>query len=246
MTSPELKELFASNRAWAAATEAREPGFFTRLVRQQNPQYLWIGCADSRVPANDLVDLLPGELFVHRNVANLVVHSDLNALSVIQYAVDVLEVRHVIVVGHSNCGGVRAALEDRRAGLVDNWLRHVQDVRDAHSVFLAGLPIALRVDALVELNVLEQARNVCRTTVASDAWQRSQTLVVHGWVYGLHDGLLKDLGFTVAAVEAVGAAYDGALASLQQRWNERSNATSSAASTESSSESSGAPCFRNA
>ena len=217
----ELDELFASNRAWAEATEQREPGFFTRLLQQQAPQYLWIGCADSRVPANDLVGLLPGELFVHRNVANLMVHSDLNALSVIQYAIDVLQVRHIIVVGHSNCGGVRAALHNQRAGLVDNWLRHVQDVRDAHEGFLAGLHESLRVDALVELNVLEQARNVCHTTVAADAWQRGQSVVVHGWVYGLHNGLLEDLKITVDARDRVGVAYDTALAQLKQRWRER-------------------------
>jgi carbonic anhydrase len=217
----QLQELFDRNRDWAAATEVREPGFFTRLLNQQAPQYLWIGCADSRVPANDLVGLLPGELFVHRNVANLVVHSDLNALSVIQYAIDVLQVQHIIVVGHSNCGGVRSALGNQRAGLVDNWLRHVQDVRDTHESFLNALPAGLRVDALVELNVLEQARNVCRTTVASDAWQRGQPVVVHGWVYGLDNGLLEDLCITVASAEDVAPAYDGALAQLQQRWLRR-------------------------
>jgi carbonic anhydrase len=216
-----LQELFDSNRAWAVATEVREPGFFTRLLLQQAPQYLWIGCADSRVPANDLVGLLPGELFVHRNVANVVVHSDLNALSVIQYAIDVLQVRHIIVVGHSNCGGVRAALNNQRAGLVDNWLRHVQDVRDAHEAFLASLPVPLQVDALVELNVLEQARNVCRTTVARDAWQRGQAVVVHGWVYGLDNGLLEDLCITAASAEDVAPAYEHALALLTQRWRQR-------------------------
>ncbi len=216
-----LDELFENNQAWAAATEAREPGFFTRLLAQQTPQYLWIGCADSRVPANELVGLLPGELFVHRNVANLLVHSDLNALSVIQYAVDALQVKHVIVVGHSGCGGVRAALLNQRAGLVDNWLRHVQDVRDAHEGFLAGLHESLRVDALVELNVLEQARNVCHTTVVRDAWQRGQAVVVHGWVYGLHNGLLQDLQLTAAAQGDVSLAYETALAQLHQRWRQR-------------------------
>ena len=214
----DLQELFQSNREWAAKTEAREPGFFTRLLQQQSPQYLWIGCADSRVPANALVGLLPGELFVHRNVANLLVHSDLNALSVIQYAVDALKVSHIIVVGHSNCGGVRAAMTNQRAGLVDNWLRHVQDVRDAHEVFLAGLDESLQVDALVELNVLEQARNVCRTTVVADAWQRGQRVVVHGWVYGLHNGLLEDLRITATAASEVGLAYDTALALVKQRY----------------------------
>ena len=214
----DLQELFQSNREWAAKTEAREPGFFTRLLQQQSPQYLWIGCADSRVPANALVGLLPGELFVHRNVANLLVHSDLNALSVVQYAVDALKVSHIIVVGHSNCGGVRAAMTNQRAGLVDNWLRHVQDVRDAHEVFLANLDESLRVNALVELNVLEQARNVCRTTVVADAWQRGQRVVVHGWVYGLHNGLLEDLRITATAASEVGLAYDTALALVKQRY----------------------------
>ena len=219
--SIDLQELFANNRRWAAKTEAREPGFFTKLLAQQSPKYLWIGCADSRVPANELVDLLPGELFVHRNVANVLVHSDLNALSVIQFAVDALHVEHIIVVGHSNCGGVRAALMNERTGLVDNWLRHVQDVRDSHQDFLAGLDASLQVDALVELNVLEQARNVCRTTVVSDAWSRGQNVVVHGWVYGLHNGLLEDLRLTVASNDALGLAYDTALALVKQRHRQR-------------------------
>jgi len=219
--SHELQELFANNRRWAAETEQREPGFFTRLLKQQTPQYLWIGCADSRVPANELVDLLPGELFVHRNVANVVAHSDLNALSVIQFAVDALQVRHIIVVGHSRCGGVIAALNNARAGLVDNWLRHVQDVRNAHLPFLMSLDEDLRVDALVELNVLEQARNVCLSTVVEDAWRRAQSVVVHGWVYGLHNGLLEDLSFTVAADGDVAPAYQRALAALQARHGAR-------------------------
>lgn len=214
----ELGELLERNRRWAAATEARTPGFFQGLLAQQSPRYMWLGCADSRVPANELVDLLPGELFVHRNVANLLVHSDLNALSVVQYAVDVLGVEHLIVVGHSNCGGVRAALENQRAGLVDNWLRHVQDVRDAHAGFLAELDASMRLDALVELNVLEQARNVCRTTVVRDAWQRGQAVTVHGWVYGLHNGLLGDLSMTVSAPLDVEPAWEASLARLQRRW----------------------------
>lgn len=216
--STELTELFDKNRDWARKTEEREAGFFTRLLQQQKPEYLWIGCADSRVPANELVGLLPGELFVHRNVANLLVHSDLNALSVIQYAVDALGVKHIIVVGHSNCGGIRAAMNNQRAGLVDNWLRHVQDVRDAHEDFLASLPEVHRVDALVELNVLEQARNVCRTTVVADAWQRGQSVVVHGWVYGLHNGLLQDMCITSASGDEVTPAYARALDALRQRW----------------------------
>ncbi|MEY4754342.1 MAG: hypothetical protein RJA44_2017 [Pseudomonadota bacterium] len=214
----ELQELFESNREWAADVEAREPGFFSRLLKQQTPQYLWIGCADSRVPANELVNLLPGELFVHRNIANVVVPSDLNALSVIQYAVDALRVRHIIVVGHSNCGGVKAALNNLRVGLADNWLRHIQDVRDMHLAFLDSLPAEHRIGALVELNVLEQARNVCRTTIVEDAWQRGQDVVIHGWVYGLHNGLLEDLRMTVSSAEAIPEAYQRALAALQQRY----------------------------
>jgi carbonic anhydrase len=216
--SLELQELFDSNRAWAADIEQRTPGFFSRLLQQQTPEYLWIGCADSRVPANELVNLLPGELFVHRNVANVVAHSDLNALSVIQFAVDALKVRHIIVVGHSNCGGVRAALFDQRNGLVDNWLRHVQDVRNHHLGFLQTVDEARRVDALVELNVLEQALNVCHTTIVRDAWQRGQEVVVHGWVYGLHNGLLKDLSMTVNGMDAVQPAYERALAALRRRY----------------------------
>ena len=217
----DLSALFERNRQWAARVEAGQPGFFTGLLSQQRPRYMWLGCADSRVPANELVDLLPGEMFVHRNVANLLVHSDLNALSVVQYAVDVLGVQHIIVVGHSQCGGVRAAFSDQRAGLVDNWLRHVQDVRDTHRDFLDSLEDTHRVDALVELNVLEQARNVCRTTIVGDAWQRGQMLVVHGWVYGLHDGLLKDLSLTASSIAEVQPAYDHALERLTNRWLER-------------------------
>src|ERR1700754_3885074 len=213
----QLQELLDSNRLWAAKTEARSPGFFTGLLQQQAPQYLWIGCADSRVPANELVDLLPGELFVHRNVANVVSHADLNALSVIQFAVDALKVRHIIVVGHSRCGGVIAALKGLRFGLVDNWLRHVQDVRNLHLEFLDSIPEDRQVDALVELNVLEQARNVCLSTVVEDAWVRGQSVAVHGWVYGLHNGLLKDLSFTVNSQDDVAPAYQRALLALKLR-----------------------------
>ena len=213
----QLQELLDSNRLWAAKTEARSPGFFTNLLRQQAPQYLWIGCADSRVPANELVDLQPGELFVHRNVANVVVHSDLNCLSVIQFATDMLKVAHIIVVGHSGCGGVRAALNDTRVGLADNWIRHVQDVRNRHQVLLDTLPPALQVDALGELNVIEQARNVCQTTIVQDAWARGQELVVHGWFYGLHDGLLQDLKITVSAPAEMAAAFDDAVTALHAR-----------------------------
>lgn len=216
----QLQDLLDNNKRWAADTEAREPGFFSRLLKQQTPQYLWIGCADSRVPANELVDLLPGELFVHRNVANVVVHSDLNCLSVMQFAVDHLKVRHIIVVGHSNCGGVTAALYDQRVGLVENWIRHVQDVRHMHSEWLATVPEPRRVDALCELNVLEQARNACHTTVVQDAWARGQAIVVHGWVYGLHNGLLEDLALTVARAEDVDPAYRRALLAVQQRYGQ--------------------------
>jgi carbonic anhydrase len=213
-----MQELFNNNRLWAAATEAREPGFFSRLLKQQAPQYLWIGCADSRVPANELVGLLPGELFVHRNVANVVVHTDLNCLSVMQFAVDMLKVAHIIVVGHSGCSGVKAAMNDIRVGLADNWIRHVQDVRNRHIDWLDPLPEERRHDALCELNVLEQALNVCQTTVVRDAWARGQTVTVHGWVYGLHNGLLEDLAMTVDGQEAVLPAFTAALSALKQRY----------------------------
>jgi carbonic anhydrase len=212
-----LDELLQSNRLWAKKTEARSPGFFTGLLGQQAPQYLWIGCADSRVPANELVDLLPGELFVHRNVANVVVHSDLNCLSVVQFATDMLKVKHIIVVGHSRCGGVMAALNDVRVGLADNWIRHVQDVRNRHQAWLDGVALERRVDALGELNVIEQARNVCQTTIVQDAWARGQELVVHGWFYGLHDGLLHDLRMTVAGPDQMAGAFEAALAAVQER-----------------------------
>jgi carbonic anhydrase len=219
--SNELQDLLNNNRGWAAATEEREPGFFSRLLEQQTPQYLWIGCADSRVPANELVNLLPGELFVHRNVANVVVHSDLNCLSVMQFAVDQLKVKHIIVVGHSNCGGVKAALTDSRVGLVDNWLRHVQDVRNQHQDWLESLPQEQRLDALCELNVLEQARNACQTTVVQDAWVRGQAVVVHAWVYGLHNGLLEDLRLSVACAEDIHPAFKRALRLLKERHERR-------------------------
>jgi carbonic anhydrase len=231
-----LTELFARNRSWAAQTEARSPGFFTNLLHQQAPQYLWIGCADSRVPANEIVDLLPGELFVHRNVANVVVHSDLNCLSVVQYAVDQLKVAHIMVVGHYGCGGVRAALGDVRVGLVDNWLRHVQDVRNQHRDFLDNLPDEeLRVNALCELNVLEQAVHVCQTTVVQDAWQRGQSVVVHGWVYGLHDGLLHDLAITAASAAEVAAAAGSALGALKSRYERLRRAVIEQARTQGAS-----------
>ena len=216
--STDLSELLDSNKQWAAATEAREPGFFSKLLKQQTPQYLWIGCADSRVPANDLVNLLPGELFVHRNVANVVVHSDLNCLSVMQFAVDALKVQHIIIVGHSGCGGVKAALLDQRVGVADNWIRHVQDVRHHHQEWLDSLPEDQRWGALCELNVLEQARNACQTTVVQDAWARGQSVVVHGWVYGLHNGLLEDLQMTVGNHDDVIPAFRRALAAVKTRY----------------------------
>jgi carbonic anhydrase len=196
----DLEELFENNRAWAADQLSRDPTFFAELVERQSPEYLWIGCSDSRVPANQIVGLAPGEVFVHRNVANLVVHTDLNCLSVLQYAVDVLGVRHVIVCGHYGCGGVRAALEGSRHGLIDNWLRHVMDVAEKHADALGTIENdARRFDRLCELNVVEQVANVCQTTIVVDAWGRGQDLTVHGLVYGLDDGLLRDLGVTAAS-----------------------------------------------
>jgi carbonic anhydrase len=214
----QLKSLFENNRAWASDIENRIPGFFTRLQQQQSPQYLWIGCSDSRVPANEIVGLLPGELFVHRNVANVVVHSDLNCLSVMQFAIDSLKVRHIIVVGHYGCSGVKAAMENLRVGIADNWLRHVQDVRNQHRDWIYQLPEGqARLDALCELNVLEQSLNVCQTTVVQDAWARGQEVVVHGWVYGLHNGHIKDMRMSVARPDELAAAYAEALSELQTR-----------------------------
>jgi carbonic anhydrase len=210
-----LPQLFENNRRWAADRLREDPRFFTRLTGLQAPPYLWIGCSDSRVPANDIVGLLPGELFVHRNVANVVVHTDLNCLSVIQYAVDVLKVRDIMVVGHYGCGGVRAALEGAQFGLIDNWLRHVQDVRFAHRELVDALSDpAAQADRLCELNVLEQAANVSETTIVQDAWARGQTLAVHGWIYGLEDGLLRDLGFAVRAAQDVASAMEIAIGKL--------------------------------
>jgi len=192
-----LSELFERNRAWAAAMVAGDPKFFAELAEHQSPEYLWIGCSDSRVPANQIVGLQPGDVFVHRNVANVVVHTDLNCLSVLQYAVDVLGVAHVIVCGHYGCGGVTAALDGTRHGLVDNWLQHVVDVGERHAAELAVLSPDRRLDRLCELNVVEQVANVCQTTIVSDAWARGQDLTVHGLVYGLEDGLLRDLHVSV-------------------------------------------------
>lgn len=210
-----LPELLENNRRWAAERVERDPAFFARLTALQAPPYLWIGCSDSRVPANEIVGLLPGEMFVHRNVANVVVHTDLNCLSVLQYAVDVLRVRDIMVVGHYGCGGVRAALDGAQLGLIDNWLRHVKDVRARHRALVeAQREQEARINRLCELNVIEQAANVCETTVVQDAWARGQSLSVHGWIYGLHDGLLRDLGFAVKAPAELEAVRANALSSL--------------------------------
>jgi carbonic anhydrase len=199
-----LNHLFHNNRAWAAQMLAHQPDFFERLAQQQAPDYLWIGCADSRVPANQIVGLMPGEMFVHRNVANVVVHSDLNCLSVLQFAVEVLAVRHIIVCGHYGCGGVRAALENRRLGLIDNWLRHVQDVAQKHAPHLNALPtLDQQANRLCELNVIEQVISVCRTTIVQDAWARGQQLAVHGWIYAVQDGLLHDLGMCILSPDEI-------------------------------------------
>ena len=197
----DLSELFENNRVWAAAMVAGDPDFFSKLTAAQRPEYLWIGCSDSRVPANQVVGLAPGEVFVHRNVANVVVHTDLNCLSVLQYAVDILHVKHVIVCGHYGCGGVKAALEGARHGLVDNWLRHVMDVNEKHAAEIASLPEERRLDRLCELNVIEQAMNICQTTIVEDVWARGQELTVHGVIYGLHDGLLRDLCVSAAFLD---------------------------------------------
>ncbi len=203
-----LQQLFDNNRAWAEATEAAEQGFFQRLSRQQAPDYLWIGCSDSRVPANEIVGLLPGELFVHRNVANVVSHSDLNCLSVLQYAVEVLQVEHVIVCGHYGCGGVKAAMSNHKHGLIDNWLHSIKDTYFNHETLFRPLASETeRVNLLCELNVKQQVRSVCHTTIVQDAWQRGQALAVHGWIYSIEDGLLKDLDVTVDNPEAIEPVY---------------------------------------
>jgi len=213
-----LEELLERNAKWAAAVEAEQPGFFERLARLQAPKYLWIGCADSRVPANEITGLLPGEIFVHRNIANVVVHTDLNCLSVIQFAVDVLKVEHIMVVGHYGCGGVNAALHNRRLGLVDNWIRHVQDVRDKHHDHLQSLQfVGEQEDRLCELNALEQVLNVCQTSIVQDAWARGQQLHVHSWIYGLITGRVHDLGLTASAPEEVMTGYRHAIERLSNK-----------------------------
>jgi carbonic anhydrase len=213
-----LPELFRNNRAWAERILRSDPEFFEKLARQQSPKYLWIGCSDSRVPANDIVGLLPGELFVHRNVANLVVHTDLNCLSVMQFAVDVLHVEHIIVCGHYGCSGVRAALMKERHGLADNWLRHVEDIQQQHAARLGTLQdTAARADRLCELNVIEQVSNVCRSSILADAWSRGQPVTVHGWIYDIHDGLLRDLDAMASSPAETAAAYERAMGKLLKR-----------------------------
>jgi carbonic anhydrase len=209
----DLSNLIENNRAWAERIRVEDPSLFERLARQQTPSYLWIGCSDSRVPPTNLIGLSPGELFVHRNVANVVVHTDLNCLSVMQYAVEVLKVKHIIVCGHYDCGGVKAALQNSKLGLIDNWLRHVQDVAQKHEALLAKAGgEAQRLDRLCELNVIEQVSNVSQTTIVQGAWERGQELAVHGWVYGLHDGLLRDLQMCIASPEELFDGYRKAVA----------------------------------
>ncbi|MEO8675916.1 MAG: carbonate dehydratase [Casimicrobiaceae bacterium] len=210
-----LKHLIERNRAWAADLRERNPDYFTALAEEQKPRYLWIGCADSRVPANEVTGLAPGELFVHRNVANVVVHTDLNCLSVLQFAVEALAVEHVIVVGHYGCGGVRAAYQGKPLGLIDNWLRHVQDVATRHATLLERIPDGeARVDRLCELNVIEQVEHVARTTIVQDAWRRGQPLTLHAWIYGLRDGLVRDLGFEADSPQSLAELYPQAIAGL--------------------------------
>jgi carbonic anhydrase len=208
-------DLLKRNRAWAARVKQDDPEFFQRLATAQQPKYLWIGCSDSRVPANQILGLVSGEIFVHRNVANVVVHSDLNCLSVLQFAVDFLKVEHVLVVGHYGCGGVAAALANRRLGLIDNWLRHIQDIRLKHAGLIDTQPEEARPDLLCELNVIEQVVNVCQTTIVQDAWERGQELHVHGWTYAVADGLMQDLKMSVSKPAQVATAYQSALENLR-------------------------------
>ena len=210
-----LSELLEKNRNWSMRMTELDPEFFLRLTRQQAPEYLWIGCADSRVPANEIVSLLPGELFVHRNVAYVVVHTDLNCLSVLHFAVEVLKVKHIIVCGHYGCGGVRAAMDNAKLGLIDNWLRHIQDVHHKHHESMSEVDDQEdAANRLCELNVIEQVVNVAQTTIVQDAWNRDQSLSVHGWIYGLHDGLLRDLRMTVSTAEDLSPIYHRAVAEL--------------------------------
>ena len=212
-----LDELFDNNRIWAQQIREQDPEFFTHLAANQSPEYLWIGCSDSRVPANQIVGMGPGELFVHRNIGNVVIQTDLNCLSVIQFAVDVLKVGHIIVCGHYSCGGIRAAMSRDRHGLIDNWLRHIQNVETKHKTILAPLTEEQRFKTLCELNVVEQVHNVCETTVVEDAWQRGQSLHIHGWLYDLHDGLLREPVLRVLRAEDLPMAYDEAITAIAQR-----------------------------
>jgi len=212
----DLDHLLRNNRIWSERVQRDDPDFFKRLSKQQAPEHLWIGCSDSRVPANQIIDLAPGEVFVHRNVANVVTHTDLNCLSVIQYAVDVLQVRHILVVGHYGCGGVHAALTGQRVGLADNWLRHVSDVADKHATCIHRARNSERHDRLCELNVVEQVQNVCLTTVVGDAWARGQDLTVHGWVYSLQNGRIHDMGMSVHAADGLATAYKTAVARIER------------------------------
>ena len=214
--SQSIEHLFANNKNWSERMHSEDPEFFTRLVNQQSPEYLWIGCSDSRVPANQITGLEPGEVFVHRNVANVVVPSDLNCLSTIQYAVDQLQVEHLMVVGHYGCGGVLAALEGMRVGLADNWIRHVTDVRDRHSALIAATAPEWRHDVLCELNAIEQVVNIAQTTVMRDAWARGQNVTLHGWCYGLKDGLINDLHMTISGTEGLDSLYKAAIAGVAE------------------------------
>jgi carbonic anhydrase len=213
---PSPHELLESNRRWSEAIREQDAGFFTRLSKQQSPKYLWIGCSDSRVPANQILGIDPGEVFVHRNISNLVLHSDMNCLSVMQFAVDVLKVEHIMVTGHYGCGGVGAALKGDRLGLVDNWLRYIGDTLERHQALVDAVPPARRHDRLCELNVIEQVANACHTTIVRDAWDRGQPLAVHAWCYGLSDGCIHDLGMDVTHFEGLTDGYEGALARMSQ------------------------------
>jgi carbonic anhydrase len=211
---PSPRELLENNRRWSQSVRAQDPGFFERLSKQQTPKFLWIGCSDSRVPANEILGIDPGEVFVHRNISNLVLHSDMNCLSVMQFAVDVLKVEHIMITGHYGCGGVAAALQGDRLGLIDNWLRYIGDTLERHQAMIDAEPPGRRHDRLCELNVIEQVANACHTTIVRDAWDRGQPLTVHGWCYGLSDGCIHDLGMKVGQFDALESAYGHALAGL--------------------------------
>jgi len=203
-----LKNLLENNKKWAKELKEADPGFFTKLSNQQTPEYLWIGCSDSRVPANEIVNLMPGEIFVHRNIANVVVHTDLNCLSVIQYAVDILKIKHIIVCGHYGCGGINAAMDNREHGLIDNWLRHIKDVYRYHQEKMDALADEReRADLLCELNVIEQVANVCHTTFVQNAWQRGQSLAVHGWIYSIEDGILRDMDVCITGSNEISSIH---------------------------------------